>query len=92
VKTVRGYAANSASGAAAYSVRAAIATHIPLARIVAFSDVGWAGPHGQLLDEEPLLSVGLGISIFDGVLRLDFAQGLTRNGAFRISIATSGLL
>ena len=73
-------------------MRAAVASDLPLARIVAFSDVGWAAPPGELLHAEPLLSVGVGLSIFDGVVRLDFAKGLTRNGAFRISIATSGLL
>jgi len=92
LKTVRGYAANSASGETAYSARAAIATHLPMVRIVAFSDVGWAASPGELFDAEPLLSVGVGLSIFDGVARLDFAKGLTRNGAFRVSIATSGML
>jgi len=91
-KTVRGYAANSASGVSAYSVRAAVATNLPLARVVAFSDIGWASPPSELFHSEPLFSVGIGLSIFDGVARLDFAKGLTRNGAFRISISTSGLL
>ena len=35
-------AANSASGEAAYMARVAIANALPLVRLVAFSDIGWA--------------------------------------------------
>jgi hemolysin activation/secretion protein len=91
VKTVRGYAANSASGEVAYILRTEIGTSLPLLRLVLFADVGWASDPGDLLESDPLIGVGPGLSFFDGVVRIDFATGLNRNGAFRVSFATSGL-
>jgi len=60
-------------------------------RVVLFSDIGWAGDTGDVAGVEPLIGVGPGLSLFDGVVRIDFAKGLTRNGTFRMSFATSGL-
>lgn len=91
VKTVRGYAANSASGEVAYILRTEIGTSLPLLRLVLFADIGWASDPGDLLNSDPLVGVGPGVSFFDGVVRIDFATGLNRNGAFRVSFATSGL-
>ena len=90
-KTVRGYPANSASGEAAYVVNFEVVTDLPLIRLVLFSDVGSAAQTGHVLTAEPLVSVGSGLSLFDGIVRLDVARGLTRNGVWRIHFATSGL-
>lgn len=90
-KTVRGYPANSMVGNAAYVVNAEIGTDPPLVRLVGFVDVGAAGSSGKRFDPEPLVSVGPGLSLFEGIVRLDFAWGLTRNGVFRIHFATSGI-
>ena len=78
-------------GNGAYVVNAEIGTDLPLVRLVGFVDVGAAGASGKLFDIDPLVSAGPGISLFDGIVRMDFAWGLTRNGVFRIHFMTSGI-
>ncbi len=90
-KTVRGYPTNSAAGQGTYIVRAEVGTDLPLLRLVAFADIGWAGRTGDLLDETPLMGVGPGLSLLDGVVRIDVATGLNRNGGTQLSFATSGV-
>lgn len=90
-KTIRGYAPNTASGPSTLILTGEIGTKIPLARLVAFGDVGWVNEVGRLFDEEALASVGGGISIGDGILRVDVAKGLSGGGIWRFQFATSGI-
>jgi len=90
-KTIRGYPANIASGPSTFIFSGEIGTEIPLVRLVAFGDVGWANEVRKLFDEEALTSVGGGISIADGILRVDIAKGLSPGGVWRFQFATSGL-
>jgi hypothetical protein len=62
-----------------------------LARLVAFGDVGWTESLGRLLSGPPLRSLGAGISIGDGVLRLEVAKGLSEGGVWKLNVATSGI-
>jgi hypothetical protein len=74
--TVRGYGGNAAHGEAFWTARAEVATSGPGARIVLFSDAGWAGETDAVSADPTLLSVGAGLSILDGLLRLDVAHPL----------------
>jgi hypothetical protein len=90
-KTIRGYPANIASGASTLILSGEIGTDVPLLRLIAFGDVGWANEVGQLFDEDALTAVGGGISIADGVLRVELAKGLSPGGVWRFQLVTSGL-
>jgi hypothetical protein len=90
-KTIRGYPANAASGPSTLILSGEIGTEIPLIRLIAFGDVGWANEGRQLFDEDPLTSLGGGLSIGDGILRVDVAKGLSPGGVWRFQFATSGL-
>jgi hypothetical protein len=90
-KTIRGYPANVASGESTLILTGEIGTQIPLIRLLAFADVGWANERGHLFDGDAFPAVGIGISLADGVLRADIARGLGYNGVWRFHLATSGL-
>jgi hypothetical protein len=90
-KTIRGYPAAIASGPSTFILSAEIGTEIPLIRLVAFADVGWANEFDQLFDGKSLAAVGGGLSIGDGILRIDLAKGLSDGGVWRFYFATSGL-
>ena len=74
--TLRGYDSGVMIGESFWRGRAEIAYGLPAVRLVGFSDLAWAGPRGDLSQSKPLLSVGAGFSIMDGILRLDVARGL----------------
>ena len=90
-KTIRGYPPNTASGPSTMILNGEIGTKVPLVRLVAFGDVGWANEFNRLFDGDPLTAVGVGISIGDGILRMDVAKGLSARGVWRFQLATSGL-
>lgn len=91
VRTVRGYSAATASGPSVLLLNAEIGTDLPLARLVAFADVGWTDSVDRLFSRAPLSALGGGISIGDGIVRLDVARGLTEAGGWRMTAATSGI-
>ena len=82
--TLRGYESNAASGAAFWLGRAEIATSLPAARIGIFSDAGWAGPVDGFSSGRALMSVGVGVSMLDGLLRLDLAKALDGDRGLRL--------
>ncbi|MEJ2502936.1 MAG: hypothetical protein P8177_06410 [Gemmatimonadota bacterium] len=91
-KTVRGYPRNTASGPAALVLTGEIGTSVPLVRLVAFGEVGWTDPLDRLLDGDPLTALGIGLSIGDGAVRIDFARGLAEGGEWQVAFGTSGIL
>ncbi len=90
-KTIRGFPANSASGESLFSLRSEIGSDLPLIRAVLFSDVAWTNELGSLFDGDPLAALGVGVSVFDGMLRLDMAKGITSGGIWRFHLDSSGL-
>lgn len=90
--SLRGYDAGIRSGETFWRARAEIATALPMARLVLFGDAGTAGPRSTLSGEDPLVSAGVGVSILDGLLRLDLARALRAPTGWRLSIhADAGL-
>ncbi len=90
-KTVRGFERNSASGKAYFLLKAEVGTALPAMRIVSFLDAGWSGEPSSLFQEKGLMSVGLGLSVLDGVFRTDLAWGIQGGDDFRVHFYTSGL-
>jgi hypothetical protein len=90
-KTVRGYPANIASGPSSFIATGEIGTNLPLIRLIAFADVGYAGTSADLFRQKGLGAVGGGVSIGDGAVRVDVARGLVEGGVWRIHILSSAL-
>jgi hemolysin activation/secretion protein len=85
--TVRGQIADtSKSGNAYWLVRGDISAG-GVSRLSLFADVGWVRDRTQFGDPgHPLSGVGVGISLFDGLLRLDTARGLYPRDRWRFEM------
>lgn len=83
---LRGYAPASAIGGSFWRGRAEVATPAPGARIVLFSDAGWAGSRDGFTTGAPLLSAGIGASFLDGLVRIDLARALRGETGWRAEI------
>ena len=77
-QTVRGQRPDTAqSGNAFWLARAELATPMPIVRASLFGDIGWSGDRERLGEiGRPLSGVGVGLSGFDGLIRLDVARGI----------------
>jgi outer membrane translocation and assembly module TamA len=71
--------------------RLEIASGLPIARLSAFSDVGWAGAREDFTFEDPYVDVGLGWSLMDGIFRFDIARAVRRGSDWRIHFYLDGL-
>ena len=58
---------------------------LPLARLLFFSDAGWVGSRESFTSEPQLLSAGAGVSLLDGLLRLDLARALKAPTGWRLT-------
>ncbi|MGH7483265.1 MAG: hypothetical protein ACRELV_14020, partial [Longimicrobiales bacterium] len=91
-QSLRGYHGAVARGTSFWRGRAELANDFPAARIALFGDVGWAGPRDAFGTGRPLLSVGAGASMLDGILRLDVARALREPTGWRVSLYLGGIL
>lgn len=89
---LRGYAGGVTSGSAYWSGRAEVANSFPAFRLTAFSDIGWAGPRADFTRGKPLVGAGVGVSILDGLVRLDLARGLRGPKGWRFDLYFDGIL
>jgi len=62
-----------------------------LLRLVGFADVGWAGPRGEFGRRDPAASVGAGLSVLDGLVRVDVARGVEEGDDWRLHVYSDGL-
>jgi hypothetical protein len=63
-----------------------VGTVKPGVRLIAFSDMGWAGEWEALSVDPVLLSVGGGVSFLDGLLRVDLARPLRGGSGWRMEM------
>ncbi|WP_420127779.1 BamA/TamA family outer membrane protein [Longimicrobium sp.] len=84
--TVRGYEGALVGGEAFWRARAEVGTPLPAARLVLFSDAGWAGARDGWDWDPPLLSAGIGASFLDGLLRFDVARALREPRGWRVDL------
>jgi hypothetical protein len=76
-QTVRGLRPGTGVGDAFWLARAEAGYGFEAVRPVIFGDIGWAGDRTTWRDiGTPLSGVGAGVSILDGLVRLDVARGL----------------
>ncbi|HEY0020358.1 MAG TPA: BamA/TamA family outer membrane protein [Longimicrobium sp.] len=84
--TVRGYRGALLGGESFWRARAELATPLPAARLVLFSDAGWVGARDAWDFDPPLLSAGVGASFLDGLIRLDLARALRSPTGWRVDL------
>jgi hypothetical protein len=75
-------------GEAFWAGRAEIGTDRPGARLVLFGDAGWTGDRNAFTTDPSLISAGVGISFFDGLIRADLARVVRgpRRWSFQLSV------
>jgi outer membrane protein assembly factor BamA len=68
-----------------------VGTRLPAVRLRVFSDAGWAGSFDGR-GAEWLFSAGAGLSVLDGLLRLDVSRALRAPTDWRVSLQLDGWL
>ena len=75
-RTLRGYPASEMSGMSYFRGRTELSGTFEWLGASVFTDAGWAGPAGDFESGDILYGVGVGLSLLDGVMRLDLSRGL----------------
>lgn len=84
--TLRGYAGNAARGDAFWRARGEIGYGGAFGRIALFGDVARAGPRSAFTTDSPLRSIGIGTTLFDGIIRADVARALDGARGWRTDV------
>jgi hypothetical protein len=90
--TLRGYQPRAAGGDSFGRGRAELARGFSFGRVSLFSDWAWAGPRSDIDFGDGLYSIGAGLSILDGLIRLDGAWGLRAPRDFRFDVYLDQIL
>ncbi|HSL69182.1 MAG TPA: BamA/TamA family outer membrane protein, partial [Longimicrobiales bacterium] len=90
--TLRGYGGSAAVGTSFGRARAELAYTRPEVGISVFTDAGWAGDRTAIDGKESLLSVGVGGTFLDGLMRIDLARALRRHKAWRLELYLDAIL
>lgn len=90
--SLRGYAGGTAKDEAFWRVRADLATAFPAARVVLFGDAGGVAPRNDFSAAVTLASAGIGVSLLDGLFRVDVARALRSPTGWRIEFYADGIL
>ncbi len=90
--TLRGYAGAVTSGNAYWRSRLEVGNRFPGVRVIAFSDAGWAGDRGDFAGGRALIGAGVGVSVLDGLFRIDLARGLRSPKGWRLEFYVDGPL
>ena len=90
--TLRGYTGGSIAGPAFWRGRMEVANQLPVVRLALFSDMGWAGPTAGFTSGRPLWGVGAGVSVLDGIIRMDVTKRLRQPQGWRFDVYLDGIL
>ena len=91
--TLRGYPASAGMGSSFARGRVEVARTYDIGTMSVFGDVAWAGLRDEFDAGDLLYGVGLGGSVFDGLIRMDLSHGLTGPfKQFRIDLYLDALL
>ena len=72
--------------------RGELARHFAFGAVSVFSDGAWAGPRDSFELDDALWSAGVGLSLADGLIRVDAAWGLRDPRDFRLELYLDGIL
>jgi len=90
--TLRGYHPRALGGTSFGRARAELARGFSFGRLSLFTDLAWAGERDDVRFDDGLHSVGVGLSILDGLIRLDGAWGLRSPRDFRFDVYLDQIL
>jgi hemolysin activation/secretion protein len=89
--SLRGFDTNAFHGQSMWRARAEIASGFAGARLAVFGDAGWTGPRAEFALTDPAASVGIGVSLLDGLLRADLGHGVRRGSQWKLHLYLDGL-
>ena len=84
--SLRGYDPRRLSGSSFARARGELERMHSFGSVSVFSDVGWAGESESYSSDDWLYSAGVGVSLADGLVRLDSAWGLREPRTFRLDL------
>ncbi|MEX1258860.1 MAG: hypothetical protein WEG36_14695 [Gemmatimonadota bacterium] len=87
----RGAEAGRFAGEAFWFGRAEIGTSLPAIRLVGFADALSVGSRSGFTEGKPEVAVGAGISLLDGIFRLDVARNLRGTKSWKLLLYLDGL-
>jgi hypothetical protein len=90
--TLRGYGPRAMEGPSFWRSRGALARRFAFGALYLFSDASWAGERDRVRLDDALHSAGVGLSLADGLIRMDAAWGLRRPKDFRLEAYLDGIL
>jgi hypothetical protein len=90
--TLRGYDGGVTRGPAFWRGRLEVGNAFPAFRLTAYTDAGWAGSRANFTRGRPLLGAGVGLSILDGLIRMDLSRGLRAPVGWRFDFYFDGAL
>jgi|KBSSwiStaDraftv2_1062776.scaffolds.fasta_scaffold04803_7 surface antigen Omp85-like protein len=90
--SLRGYDGAVIAGAAYWRGRVEVGNSFPAVRLMAFSDIGWAGPRDAFTRGRPLIGSGVGASLLDGLVRMDLSRALRAPTGWRFDLYFDGRL
>ncbi len=90
--SLRGYDPRRLTGTSFVRARGELARTYSFGSVSIFSDVGWAGESDSYRFEDALYSVGVGLSVLDGLIRMDSAWGLRQPRVFRFDLYLDAIL
>ena len=92
VYSLRGYDGGVSAGPAFWRARAEIANDFPAFRVALFADAGKTGTLDNLTTRHALLGAGAGISMLDGLFRIDVARATRNPTGWRVDFYIDGVL
>lgn len=90
--TLRGYEGAVVRGEAFWRGRVELGVGSPLVRLAVIGDAGWAGARSEFGNGRPLRSVGAGLSVLDGLFRLDVARAVDSPTGWKLHFQLDGAL
>jgi hypothetical protein len=91
-RTLRGYPAYTLAGSSFARSRVEVARRTPFGSLAVFQDAAWAGPDLKLRTEDALLSAGAGLSLLDGLIRVDVARPLRGQPGWRLELSLDAFM
>jgi hypothetical protein len=90
--TLRGYEPATVAGTSMARGRLEVARFVRWGNLALFTDWAWAGDRTDVRGEDQRWAAGAGVSLLDGLVRLDLARGLRAPRGWRLDLHLDSLL
>ncbi|HEX2166213.1 MAG TPA: hypothetical protein VHG09_03145, partial [Longimicrobiales bacterium] len=91
-RTLRGYDPSTVSGTSMARARLELGRTSSWGAYTIFSDWGWAGDREDIRNANQRWSVGAGMSVLDGLVRIDLAHGLREPRSWRLDLHLDAIM